>query len=363
MIKPIALYLPQFHEIAENNEWWGNGFTEWTNVKKKLPVFSGHYQPHIPLNNNYYNLLDEDVLTSQAKLAKEYGIYGFCFYHYWFNGKLLLERPLEKLLETKKPDFPFCLCWANENWTKRWDGQEKHILMKQDYDLEDDRKHIQYLLPYFKDSRYITVEGKPVFLMYRSELHPDIKRCTQVWQEEAIKAGLKGLYLIRMENFERNVHPELHGFDAGMEFAPDTTLKGTKALKKNIIKYRINKLLHSLNIINRPEYENGIYDYSALKDNMVARDKRDYQFFRCVCPSWDNSARRNTNAIIYKNSTPLLFKDWFKTMVDYTRKNMPQDQQFIFINAWNEWGEGCHLEPDEKWGYEYLEAVRAGIQS
>lgn len=362
MIKSIALYLPQYHEIPENNAWWGKGFTEWTNVKKKKPIFKDHYQPHIPLNNNYYDLSDHSVLVQQAKLAKDKGIYGFCFYHYWFNGKLLLEKPLESLLGSKEPDFPFCLCWANENWTKRWDGQEKHVLMKQDYDLEDDRKHIRYLMSYFKDPRYIKVNGKPLFLMYRCELHPNIQECTKIWQEEAKKAGLDGLYLVRMENFERGVDPRTYGFDAGMEFAPDVTLKGPKLLKKNILKYRVNKFLNNWGLIKRPEYENGIYDYSTLKDNMINRADRSYPYYRCVCPSWDNSPRRALNAILYKGATPALFKDWMRAMISYTKAHHSEEEQLLFVNAWNEWGEGCHLEPDEKWGYGYLDALKEELE-
>lgn len=358
MIKPIALYLPQYHEIPENNKWWGEGFTEWTNVKKKTPIFKGHYQPHVPLNKNYYNLLDANVLKEQASLAKDYGIYGFCFYHYWFNGKLLLEKPLENMLNNSAIDFPFCLCWANENWTRRWDGQENEILIKQDYGLEDDRAHIKYLIRYFKDSRYIRVDNKPVFLMYRTELHPNINACVDIWQDEARKAGLDGLYLIRMENFERNVDPKESNFNAAMEFAPDGTLQGRKAFKKNILKYQFNKLLHEIGLLKQGVYENGVYSYAQVKDNMIGREKRAYTFYRCVCPSWDNSARRAKGAKIFHGSTPALFKNWYDQMARFTAMNFPEQQQFLFINAWNEWGEGCHLEPDEKWGLAYLEAIR-----
>ncbi len=360
-IKPIALYLPQYHAIKENDEWWGQGFTEWTNVRKAKPLFKEHYQPHIPLHNNYYDLVDIEVMERQAQLAKEYGIYGFCFYHYWFNGKLLLERPLHNMLEAGKPDFPFCLCWANENWTRTWDGQEKEVLMKQKYSLEDDRDHIKYLIQFFKDDRYIKVGNKPVFLMYRSELHPNINKATEIWQEEARKAGFEGLFLIRMENFEKNMEPSLHGFDAGMEFAPDTFYQGKKIAKSNMFSYVINKTLHNLNLKQSAHYEHGIWSYEVLRDNMIKKPIFNYKYFRCVCPSWDNSARRKSKAALYTGSHPHLFKSWVKEMVDFTKRNHNESEQFLFINAWNEWGEGCHLEPDEKWGYQYLEALRDGV--
>jgi lipopolysaccharide biosynthesis protein len=175
-IRSIAIHLPQYHTIPENDEWWGEGFTEWTNVKKAKPLFEGHHQPHVPLSNNYYDLSENKALCKQAELAKKYGIDGFCFYHYWFNGKKLLEKPLEQMLERGTPDFPFMLCWANENWTRTWDGMDKHILMKQEYGFEDDEAHFDYLLPFFKDDRYIKIDGKPVFLVYRTELFPDINR-------------------------------------------------------------------------------------------------------------------------------------------------------------------------------------------
>jgi lipopolysaccharide biosynthesis protein len=362
-IKPIAIYLPQYHTFKENDEWWGKGFTEWTNVKKATPLFDGHYQPHIPLNQNYYDLSIGGVLEEQAELAKKYGIYGFCFYHYWFNGKLLMEKPLHNLLESKTPDFPYCLCWANENWTRTWDGQEKKVLMKQEYSLDDDLEHIKYLIPFFKDSRYIKIGNKPVFLMYRTEMHPNIKVASELWREEAKKAGFEDLFLIRVENFEKNLQPTEHGFDAGMEFAPDNMYRGKKVAKNNMVSYLFNKMIHKLGIKKQAQYQNGIFSYKTMVENMMQKPKFDYQYFRTVTPSWDNSARRKENAAIYIDSTPLLFEKWVKKMKEHTLANQTEDQQFLFINAWNEWGEGCHLEPDEKWQHSYLEAFQRAINS
>lgn len=357
-VKPIAIYLPQFHAIPENDAWWGEGFTEWTNVKKATPRFKGHYQPHVPLNEDYYNLDDVEVMRRQADLARAHGVYGFCFYHYWFNGKLLLEKPLHQWLETKDIDFPFCLSWANENWTRRWDGKDKEQLITQEYSLDDDRKHIQYLIQFFKDERYIKVGNKPVFLMYRSESHPFIQEATDIWREEAIKAGFDGLHLIRTESFEKGIVPATHGFDAAVEFAPDRASSGKKMLKANSIHYLLNKTLHNLGLKPDKRYENGLYDYETLAREMTQKEPPAYTYFRCACPGWDNSARRKKNAIIYVNSSPDKFKNWLEHIMVWTEDNLPEELQYMFINAWNEWAEGCHLEPDTKWGDHNLQVVK-----
>ncbi len=359
-MKPIALYLPQFHEIPENNEWWGKGFTEWTNVKKSKPVFPGHYQPHVPLDGDYYDLTNLETMRRQADLAKSYGIYGFCFYHYWFSGKLLLEKPVEEWLASNI-DFNYCLSWANENWTRRWDGKEQEVLMQQNYSKEDELAHIRYLMKFFNDPRYIKVGNKPVLLMYRTELHPFIKEATDIWRQEAKKAGFEDLYLIRMENFVRNQAPSLSGFDAGMEFAPDGTCQGLKVLKKNLLRYRLSKVLHYTKVRRSGYFTNYVYDYSDLKSNMEERVTPNYTYFRCACPSWDNSPRRSQDAQIYVNISPKAFGEWIKTLKAYTEKRLSTDKQFLFINAWNEWGEGCHLEPDSKYGHQFLEALRDNI--
>lgn len=361
-IKPIAIYLPQYHTIPENDQWWGKGFTEWTNVKKSVSYFPEHYQPHVPLHKNYYDLSDNRVLEAQADLAKKYGIEGFCFYHYWFTGHLLLEKPLHHMLDAKKPDMPFCLCWANENWTRTWDGMDKQVLMEQHYSAKDDKKHIDYLMPFFKDERYIKIDNKPVFLMYRTELHPDIQAATKLWREEAKKNGFDDLYLIRVENHLKGIDPASHGFDAGMEFAPDSGLKGRKVVKNNYPKYLIQKFLHKTGIKRSVHFDNFIYSYPTMVNNLIQKPDRKYKYFRTVFPSWDNSARRKFNATIYLGSTPNLFQKWVQKMAQKTRKNFPEKEQLLFINAWNEWGEGCHLEPDEKWGTAYLEALQKGIE-
>ncbi len=362
-LKPIAIYLPQYHTIPENDKWWGEGFTEWTNVKKATSYFDGHYQPHVPLDGQYYDLSDNSVLEKQADLARQFGIEGFCFYHYWFSGHLLLEKPLHNMLNAQTPKMPFCLCWANENWTRTWDGQDKQVLIEQHYSLEDDKRHIDYLMPFFKDERYIKIDNKPVFLMYRTELHPNIQEATRLWREEAKKAGFEDLYLIRVENHLKGIQPSEHGCDAAMEFAPDSNFKGKKVVKNNFLKYLSGKLLHKTGIRTNVHYQNGIYTYKWMVDKLINRPKRPYKFFRTVFPTWDNSARRKIHATIYLDSTPSLFENWVSKMAKQTRENLPPNEQLLFINAWNEWGEGCHLEPDEKWGTQYLEALKKGIEA
>jgi len=360
-IKPIALYLPQFHPFQENDQWWGKGFTEWTNVTKSQPKFKGHYQPHLPADLGFYDLRLLDTLIAQTEMAKAYGIYGFCFYHYWFNGKLLMETPLETMLRAKKPDFPFCLCWANENWTRRWDGLETDVLIKQDYDLKDDYEHIQYLIPFFKDERYIKIDGKPVYLMYRSELHPKINEAVKIWRDEAKKAGFEDLYLIRVENFERNLDPSLHGFDASMEFAPDFSLDIKNYSKKNRFKHSLRKLLHRTSIKHSGILANKVLDYNDMVNEMSKKSPKNYKYFRSVFPSWDNSARRAKDATIFVNSSPEKFEKWVTKTAMYTAAHFPKEERLLFINAWNEWAEGCHLEPDQKYKHAYLEALKNGL--
>ncbi len=362
-VKPIALYLPQFHAIPENDEWWGKGFTEWTNVKKAKPLYKGHYQPHAPVDNDYYNLEDVEVMKRQAELAKAHGVYGFCFYHYWFNGKLLLEKPLHQWLEKTDIDFPFCLSWANENWTRRWDGKDKQLLIGQNYSIEDDKAHIAYLMQFFHDKRYIKVGNKPMLLVYRSEAHPNIREASRIWNEEAVKAGFDGVYLVRMENFARDIDPSAHGFNAGAEFAPDSTLQGRKIHKRNMYKYLFFKMLHQVGIKKDPVYENGVYDYLTLKDNMIKRKVPGYTYFRSACPSWDNTARRSSGAICYRNSSPEEFASWLDFIKRDTENRLSPEEQFVVINAWNEWAEGCHLEPDSKWGNRNLQAVKKVFES
>jgi len=362
-LKAIALYLPQFHPFKENDEWWGKGFTEWINVTKSKPKFKGHYQPHLPTDLGYYDLRLLDTMIEQASLAKTYGVHGFCFYHYWFNGKLLMETPLEQMLKSKEPDFPFCLCWANENWTRRWDGMEADVLIKQNYGLEDDFDHIQYLMPFFKDERYIKINGKPVYLMYRSELHPNINEAVKIWRDEAKKAGFEDLYLIRVENFKHDFDPKYHDFDASMEFAPDFSIPLQKYSKKEPVSHFLRKLLHKTAIKTSGLLANKVFDYEEIVDKMTKKAPKPYKYFRSVFPSWDNSARRAKDATVFVNSSPEKFQQWVTNTASYTNDHFKGEERLFFINAWNEWAEGCHLEPDQQYGHRYLQALKNGLES
>lgn len=378
-IRPIALYLPQFHPIPENDAWWGKGFTEWRNVVKARPRFKGHYQPHLPADLGYYDLRLEETRLAQEAMAKEYGVYGFCYYHYWFNGKRLLEEPLHRKLNNPKEDLPFMLCWANENWTRAWDGGENEILIKQEYSEEDDLEHIKALIPYFKDERYIKVDGKPVFVIYKDALFPDIHQTLITFREEAQKHGLE-LYLCR---FERNDGTHHHsaidpGFDAGIEFQPLSASYGSYKRKKTETwnkrpKVRMAKLLQSryfpdkirkiaATFTRQPERDM-IHSYQDfIQFDTHFQNKVTGKMYPGVSPGWDNSSRRPAKkAMIMHDSNPGHFRYWLTHKLN-AFEPFSEEENFLFINAWNEWAEGNHLEPCEKWGRVYLEALRQVLQ-
>lgn len=355
----IAIYLPQYHPFPENDEWWGKGFTEWTNVAKARPKFPGHYQPHIPADLGFYDLRVPEVREQQAQMARDAGIYGFCYYHYWFNGKLLMERPLKEVLESGKPDFPFMICWANENWTRAWDGGEKQILIKQDYSDEDAREHIKWLIPYLKDSRYIKIDNKPVIAIYRSTIIPNIKKMLEIWREVASKEGID-LYICRFESFGQAGEEYLKpGFDASIDFQPHSIYNNGfyrkhKYLVKRITN-KISKMLFNSKLL--PD----IVSYKKYVEYVMAKSIAGYKRYPCITPSWDNSSRRKgNNFFLFSKNTPYLYGKWLRYIL---RSFNPysQDENLVFINAWNEWAEGNHLEPDFKWGNEFLEETYKAI--
>ncbi|MGD9022082.1 MAG: glycoside hydrolase family 99-like domain-containing protein [Lysobacterales bacterium] len=352
----IALYLPQFHPIPENDEFWGKGFTEWHNVRKAKPLFPGHHQPHVPGELGYYDLRDGQVRVAQAELAREYGIEGFCYYHYWFNGRRLLEHPLNELLATGEPDFPFCLCWANENWTRRWDGDDKEILVRQHYSEEDDRNHIRELIPIFQDPRYIRVNGKPLFLVYRTSDLPNPARTAQIWREEARNAGLGEIHLSRVESMDKT-DPRYIGFDSATEFAPDWGYRGPQLTGDSDLPEDASDEL-------RKACENNyVHYYADMADAMMSKRRADYKRFRCVAPSWDNWARRKKNAALFLDPDPKKYQQWLTRMIADTNSRLHGEERIVFINAWNEWAEGCHLEPDQKYGLSFLDATKKALES
>lgn len=358
----IAIHLPQFHPFKENDEWWGKGFTEWTNVAKAKPYFKGHYQPHLPADTGFYDLRLPEVRQMQADMAKEYGIYGFCYYHYWFNGKLLMERPLQEIVKSGKPDFPFMICWANENWSRAWDGSDREILIKQDYSKEDDCVHINYLLDnILLDQRYITINNKPVIAIYRSTLFPNIKETLNVWREEAKKRGVE-LYICRFESFNIKGKEFLKdGFDAAIEFQPQTDrMEFLNYYNKNKFKHLKERIVRKYNNLLGKKMPLHI-PYKEYSEYMMSRPIVDYKRYSCIMPMWDNAARRKKNSYMaFIGSTPNLYYNWlnfeFNRFTPYS-----EEENLFFINAWNEWAEGNHLEPDQKWGKKYLEATQKAI--
>lgn len=345
-IKLIAFYLPQFHPIPENDRWWGKGFTDWTNVSKALPQFVGHYQPHLPDELGFYDLRLLEVQKRQIELAKQYGIYGFCFHYYWFNGKRLLEGPLDQFLDNQNLNFPFCICWANENWTRRWDGLENEILIAQTHSSDNDIAFIKGLESFFKDPRYIRINSRPVLIVYRAQILPDARATLDRWRTYCKEKGIGELYLIAAQTFGFK-DPRAYGFDAAVEFPPHT-MPGC------------NYISDKIDIIN-PKFSGQIWDYDDFVESKQYLEKVPYKLFKAVTLGWDNTARRPNDASIFHGANPQNYKKWLIEVAEWTKQvNRPQEQ-IIFINAWNEWAEGTHLEPDRRYGYGYLQATSEGI--
>lgn len=343
-VRAIAFHLPQFHAIPENDAWWGKDFTEWDNVRQGQPLFDGHYQPRVPAEMGYYDLSDVRVLERQARLAREHGIEGFCFYHYWFDGQRLLEKPVDQLLRHPEIDLPFCLCWANENWTRRWDGGEQQVLMRQSYSPELDERFALDLLPYLRDARYIRIDGRPLLVVYRLDIIPEVARAAAVWREVWRREGIGEVYLIAVESF-RSVPPDAAGFDAACEFLPHQV---------NFAALGPDMPLHHLR-----DSAMNLADYGRLAEFWLDRPIPAYKRFRGIVPAWDNAARRRKGgATVIHGSTPQLYEKWLRGTVARTLEEREGEERIVFVNAWNEWGEGCYLEPDEKFGHAYLEATQ-----
>jgi lipopolysaccharide biosynthesis protein len=349
----LGFYLPQYHPIPENDEWWGKGFTEWQNVVRARSHFRGHYQPHIPGELGFYDLRVPEIREAQAGLAREHGVDGFVYYHYWFGGRQLLERPFNEVLASGAPDFPFCLCWANENWTRVWDGGDDEVLAGQRYDPDDDRRHLRALAHALADPRYIRVDGRPLLLVYRPTLVPDPRRLSDTWRAEARRLGIGDLYLCRVENLaaERG-DPAALGFDAGVEFQPDPLVRPAK-LFREWWRRPFNKYLRPSN----PRRVNMFYDYGEMVALALRTPSPAYPWHRCVMPGWDNTARRDTGALAFLGSTPERYEHWLgAVLTESAAAATTTSERLVFVNAWNEWAEGCHLEPDERNGRADLEA-------
>lgn len=328
----LAFYLPQFHPIPENDAWWGRGFTEWTNVAKTRPLFPGHYQPHVPAHLGFYDLRVPEVREAQAALARAHGIESFCYWHYWFSGKRLLERPFNDVLASGNPDFPFCLAWANETWSRRWLGEEKEVLIRQSYPPGDDVRHIRWLMKAFADPRYTRVRGRPLFLIYRPADLPTAARTIETFRRECRREKMDEPYLVAI-NSHSAIDALALGFDESMDFEPQ--LGAMPGPMDDGLK---------------------IYDYVSGRERMKAR-KTPGAGFPCIFVSWDNTPRRGANGIVFINSTPEAFEAGLRGTIASVQTK-PHDERIIFINAWNEWAEGNHLEPDLKHGLGFLDAVK-----
>lgn len=348
----IAIHLPQFYPFPENDEWWGKGFTEWRNVTKSKPRFKGHYQPHLPADLGFYDLRLKESRQEQQKLAKSYGIDGFCYYHYWFNGHLLMEKPVEAHLADADETLPFMFCWANENWHRNWAGNYNHTLIEQHYSEEDDIAHFKYLLPFFKDSRYIKIDGKPVFAIYRIDIVPDITKMCATFQECARKEGFE-LYLCKVQHLNRCGLPL--GLEASIDFPPFN-------MNSKMNSWRTHPLESFSRRILKRTIGNQIYSYPEyVQDKIDSGLFNEYKQYPTIMPSWDNACRRIGQPFtVFKDSTPEIFGKWAENVLS-TFKPFSKEENLVFINAWNEWAEGNHMEPDLKWGLGYLEALKKAV--
>lgn len=358
--KIIAFYLPQYHPTKDNDEWWGKGFTEWTNVGKAKPLFRGHYQPKIPADLGYYDLRLPEVREAQAELAKKAGIYGFCYYHYWFgNGKQELEMPFNEVLATGKPDFPFMLCWANESWHKKfWDkdgnSSSKKILVEQTYPNEEDYiSHFYHLLPAFKDQRHIKIDNKPTFMIYRPFEFQDVAKFIKIWNELAIKEGLDGIYFMCQIN--DNFNDETINKLESLGFNAINSMRLFEARKCSLSWGRraFEKLMATL--FKRPH----IHNYNRIKKYFVSQMEKRSNVYPTIIPNWDHSPRSNTSAIILTASTPKAFKIHVKEVLELTKS---KSENIIFLKSWNEWGEGNYMEPDLKYKHGYINALRESLE-
>ncbi len=353
-VKLIAFYLPQFYPIPENDQWWGKGFTEWTNVSRAFPQFVDHYQPHLPGELGFYDLRVPEVQERQVQLARMYGIYGFCFYYYWFSGKKLLFKPIQQFVSNCKIDFPFCICWVNENWTRAWDGLDREILIQQQYSPENDIAMIRDLEPLLKHPNYIRINDRPLIIIYRPGLLPDPLATQERWRNYCKQTGIGELFLAGTETCgkksEVNIDPREIGFDAILEFPPNGPLLS-----------KLHPINDSLRFVNE-NFTGVVFDYAEAVKIWTGRPLPPYRLFKTVFPSWDNTARRLERAVIFHRSSPELYKEWLLKACITTLQHPNPEEHIVFINAWNEWAEGNHLEPDRRYGYAYLQATRDALK-
>ena len=346
-MKIIAMHLPQYHSIPENDKWWGEGFTDWVNVKKAMPLYKGHQQPLVPLNENYYNMTDLNTLKNQAELAKKYGVYGFCYYHYWFNKKLLLEKPCEILLNHPEIDQHYCMCWANESWARTWDGKNSDILIKQEFGGEDDwDAHIKYFIPFFKDDRYIKIDGRPVLFFYSCSRIEKFNEMISYWNSKLNNIGIPNIYVVEFINSFNTGNDNIES-DVLVEFEPHCAAR-----------YNIPNLVKAKRLICK---KLGLTDYLSYDYvwKKILNNKNKYgekKMWKGAFVAFDNSPRKGKKGMIIKGASPEKFGKYLKLLYENKSKNYVDD--VIVINAWNEWAEGAVLEPTKQNKYGYLEQVK-----
>ena len=344
-MRAIAFYLPQYYPIPENDQWWGAGFTEWTNVARARPIFRGHRQPRLPADLGFYDLRLPEARAAQAELAEAHGLHGFCYYHYWFNGRRLLERPFDEVLASAEPNFPFCLCWANHSWTRGWLGMDREILIEQTYSDEDDARHAEWLAAAFSDPRYIRTDGRPIFLVYCPGDLPSAKRTTDLFRETCLRRGVAEPFLIGVDAHRPGKDFREDGFDATLVFEPQLgALEG--ALEDGFSRRNLVRNLRVGVMHGRVK----AYDYREARRTMEQR-VRSFPVIRSVLVRWDNTPRRGHDGIVMVNSSPEAFGQ------ELEKVNGLGHSQLVFINAWNEWAEGNYLEPDQEYGTAYLQEV------
>ena len=352
MTKLIAMYLPQYHEIPENNKWWGKGHTEWVNCKKAVPFSKTHYQPKVPLNKEYYNLLDEKFQERQNKLANDYGIYGFCYYHYWFEGKLLLEKPMENMLKNKKISNKFCISWANHSWINKYEKKNRKLLIEQTYGgVEDWVKHFDYLLQFFKDDRYIKVDGKPMLVIYDAKSINCWEKMKKIWDDLAIKNGLPGIYYVNTLKIYKDIEESNKGeFDAQFEYQPALSTSPSNNIFSYQTLYNLKRIIYR-DYLNKPAK----FNYDHVWSEIFKNTPNNLKTYLGAFVDWDVTSRWGSRGLYYTGCTEQKFYKYLKKQVD---RSKAMNSDYIFITAWNEWSEGAYLEPDEKHKFNFLECIK-----
>lgn len=344
----IAFHLPQFHPTPENDAWWGKGFTEWTNVAKAKPLFPGHYQPHLPADLGFYDLRLPAARHAQAELAREYGIAGFCYYHYWFGGRRILEQPVNQILLSREPDFPFCLCWANHSWNTAWQGTTETLIEQVYPGWDDHAAHFEWLLRAFTDPRYLKIDDKPIFVIYRPDDIPNVAEVMAFWRDRAARAGLPGLHIIGVSHRNEGWDPRPRGLNASMMQALP---RRDGRIPRRYLALKLKLALQG----NR--HELSIWNYKDIRSILLRGNRPDWLDYPIVLPNWDNTPRTGMRGLVFHDATPELFRGHLREALSRVEAH-PESERVIFLKAWNEWAEGNHVEPDQKWGRAWLEVIK-----